>query len=201
MRRACVLALPLLCLAAPAFAVDPQAVDLTAPLPTFARAPQATSADPGAFWKGLSYGVEAIGVSGKGIKGGVGGAANVAWRTAIDDRLSVQFKTSAGYMPGLWKAPAFGGTWAKSGITGSNFVLSEASVGYDMGRVRPWASVGVGFAKPTRYGGFSGGLNSINSMFDGEGKSSRFVAVGAGVDYAVTDKLTIGVAVHGLQAK
>lgn len=194
MRRALVL-LPLCLAAAPAAATD-----LVSPLPTFARAPEAASRDAGAFWKGLSAGVEAIGVSGKGMRGGVGGAANVAWRTALDERLSVQFKTSAGYLPGVWKGPALATGWSK-GFSGSNFALAEASVAYDMGRVRPWASVGLGAARATRFGGFSGGLNAVNALFDGEGKTARFVAVGAGVDYAVTDKLTIGVAVHGLQAR
>lgn len=192
MRRLLFLALALCSLAPPAGATD-----LLSPLPTFARAPETAARESNAVWKGFSYGVEAIGVSGKGIKGGVGGAANVAWRTPVDERASFRLKTSAGYMPGVWKASP----WGRAGATGSNFVLTEASVAYDMGRVRPWASVGLGFAKATRFGGFSGGLNSINDMLDGPGKTARFVAVGAGVDYAVTDKLTIGVAVHGLQAK
>lgn len=200
MRRALCLALPLLAAAiAPARAADAQPVFIQPMfgLPTFARAPEAPTRDPASIWKGLSYGVEAFGVSGKGIKGGFGGAANVAWRQPIDDRLSFQFKTSAGYMPGVWKASP----WAKSGVTGSNFVFSEASLAYEAGRLRPWASVGAGYAKATRYGGFSGGLNSVNDMFGEPGKGAGFVAVGAGVDYAVTDKLTVGVSVHAVQAK
>jgi opacity protein-like surface antigen len=197
MRRfAALSALPLaLAAAAPALAAD------GAPLPVFARAqdPASPSAsrDPSDFWKGFSYGVEAIGVSGRGIKGGVGGAADVAWRKALDDRLSVQFKTSAGYMPGVWKASP----WAKAGVTGANFVVSEASVAYEIGRLRPWASVGAGYAKATRFGGFNGGLNALNDMASERGKGSGFVTVGAGVDYAVTNTLTLGVAVHGVQAR
>lgn len=197
-RSAALLALPVVLAAAPAVAADA--------LPVFARAqaPASPSAsrDPSEFWKGFSYGVEAIGVSGKGIRGGVGGAANVAWRKAIDERLSVQIRTSAGYMPGAWKGAAFSGSpWGRSGITGSNFVMSEASVAYEIGRVRPWASLGAGYAKATRFGGFNGGLNAVNDLFSEHGKGSGFVAVGAGVDYAVTNNLTVGVAVHGVQAK
>jgi|APMI01.1.fsa_nt_gi opacity protein-like surface antigen len=196
MRRASLLALSCLVLpAVPALAAD---VDFAgAGLPTFARAPEAAQPKSNDFWKGLSYGVEAFGVSGKGIKGGFGGAANVAWTKPIDDRLSFQLKTSAGYMPGVWKASP----WGRAGATGSNFVFAEASVGYEIGRVRPWASVGAGYAKATRYGGFAGGLNSVNDMFGEPGKGSGLVAVGAGVDYAITNNLTVGVAVHAVQAK
>lgn len=170
---------------------------IAAPLPTFARVPDAPVRDSNEFWKGLSYGVEAFGVSGKGVKGGVGGAANVAWTRPIDDRFTFRLKTSAGYMPGVWKASP----WGRAGYTGSNFVFAEASVGYEIGRVRPWASVGAGYAKATRYGGFSNGINSVNDMFGEPGKGSGLVAVGAGVDYAVTDKFTVGVAVHAVQAR
>jgi opacity protein-like surface antigen len=192
MRPALPFALLTCALAPPALAAD-----FAAPLPTFARAPKAATRDAASVWKGFSAGVEAFAVSGKGIKGGLGGAANVAWRTALDERTTFQLKASAGYMPGVWKASA----WGRAGFTGSNFVFTEASLAHEIGRVRPWASVGVGYAKATRYGGFSGGLNSINDMFGEPGKGAGFVAVGAGVDYAVTDRLTIGVAVRGVQAR
>lgn len=199
MRPALPFALLTCALAPPALAADFAAPlpTFAAPLPTFARAPEAATRDAASVWKGFSAGVEAFAVSGKGIKGGLGGAANVAWRTALDERTTFQLKTSAGYMPGVWKASA----WGRAGFTGSNFVFTEASLAHEIGRVRPWASVGVGYAKATRFGGFSGGLNSINDMFGEPGKGAGFVAVGAGVDYAVTDKLTIGVAVRGVQAR
>lgn len=186
---------------APASAAEPLA-PAGQTLPTFARSPAPPSAESSAVWSGFSYGVEAFGVSGKGARGGVGGAANVAWRKAIDESLSVQLKTSAGYMPGVWKGAALArAPWGRNAITGANFVVSEASVAYEIGRLRPWASVGAGYAKATRFGGFSGGLNALNDMASERGKGTGFVTVGAGVDYAVTNNLTLGVAVHGVQAR
>jgi opacity protein-like surface antigen len=172
------------------------AAESGAALPLFARAPDAVSRSPQDVWKGFSYGVEAIAVGGKGIKGGFGGAANVAWTRPLDNGVSVGLKAGAGYRPGIWRASP----WAAMGATGANFAFAEANVAYEFGRVRPWASVGAGVLKPTRHGGFSGGLNALNGLFE-PGHRSGYVEVGAGVDYAVTNNLTIGVAVRGFQAQ
>lgn len=190
MRRA----LPLAVLSiASAFSIAPA---LAGDLPTFAQTGAPTpAADPASFWKGLSYGVEGYAVGGKGVRGGVGGGANVAWTKSFDNNLFVQLKTTAGYMPGVVKASP----WGRSGFSGAHFAQAEATVGYEMGRVRPWVSVGGGALKASRDGGFANGLASANSLFSEPGKTRGFMTYGAGVDYAVTNKLTIGVAVHGVR--
>lgn len=204
MRRA-FFSLALLCAApfaaAPAAAGDGAAGEPASDLPLFARAPDAVSRRPESIWKGFSYGVEAIAVGGKGIKGGFGGAAHVAWTKPLDNGVSVGLKAGAGYLPGVWRvSPWRASPWAAAGATGANFAFAEANVAYEFGRLRPWASLGAGVLKPTRYGGFSGGLNAINDLFE-PGKRSGYVEVGAGVDYAVTNNLTVGVAVRGFQAQ
>jgi opacity protein-like surface antigen len=176
-------------LGSPAWAVD---------LPVFAqKSVDAQSARSSDFWKGFSYGVEGYVVGGKGIRGGLGGAANVAWTKALDNNLVVSLKTSAGYMPGVAKASP----WGRQGFQGANFAQVEAVVGYEIGRIKPWASIGGGGLGLTKTGGFSGGLNAVNDMFGEKSKKLGFVSYGAGVDYAVNNNLTIGVAMHGIQTQ
>lgn len=183
--------------AAPARAADRDLVWAGEPLPTFARAPQAPVRDPADFWKGFSYGVEAMAVGGRGYRGGFGGAANVALERSLDEHLTFAMKATSGYQPGMWKASP----WGRAGATGTNFALGETSARYDVGRVSGWVSVGLGFAKPTRNGGFSGGLNAANGLFSDPGKGTSLATFGAGVDYQVTNDLRIGVGVRGLRAQ
>ena len=184
MTRFALLALSLI--AAPAGAAE---------LPTFARAPgeEAAAASP---WKGLSIGVEAIAVSGRGVKGGFGGATNVAWRRTFDNNWSLGLQASAGHLPALAFAPFRAPGWGGVRPVGWNFVSTSARVGYEFGNVRPWASLGATFLKPTSFGG-ARGFDAVNGFFAEPGRTQGLVTYGAGVDFAVSNKLTIGVGVYG----
>lgn len=178
--------LAFLVLAAPAGAAE---------LPTFARrAPAEPAAE--SPWKGLSIGVEAIAVGGRGVKGGVGGATTIAWSRTFDNNWSLGLKASAGHLPALAFAPWRMPGWSGVKPAGWNFVSTSATVGYELGNVRPWASVGATFLKPTQFGG-ARGFDAVNGFFGEPGRTQGVVTYGAGVDFAVSNKLTIGVGVVG----
>ena len=80
--------------------------------------------------------------------------------------------------------------------------MAEVKVGYDMGRLMPYVSLGAGLAKPTSAlnGGadrFRGGQRHVCRV----GAFTTMTTVGAGVDYAVTDHLTVGVQVNSVQQR
>jgi opacity protein-like surface antigen len=164
----------------------------TGGLPTFAQTPP--PAAPDSPWKGLSVGAEAFWIGGRGAKGGFGGATNVAWSRTFDNNVILGLKLRAGYAPALAFAPLWGGRRAG----GWNFVETSATVGYDFGRVRPWASVGAAFLKPTGQRGFGGGIDTLNAFFEPGGGTRGLVTYGAGADIAITNNVTLGVAVHGV---
>jgi outer membrane immunogenic protein len=195
-RAARISALLLLALAAPASAAD---------LPFFAGGSGWTYDSPPALapreapapsnpWLGLVVGAEAFGAaaSGRGARGGFGGDAYVGYYKEFDNNIVVGAQGAAGYLPGLYKY----------GPRGYDFGLADLKVGYDMGRLLPYVTMGVGLAKPTSMpNGSPTGFDSLNDMFVGSGPTSQIVTVGAGVDYAVTDHLTIGIGANVVQQR
>jgi hypothetical protein len=66
-----------------------------------------------------------------------------------------------------------------------------------MGRFTPFVTTGIGLAKTTNFGaGLPSAPNAINGLFNGPGAVQAVGSVGAGFDYAVTDKLHVGVAAY-----
>ena len=101
-------------------------------------------------------------------------------------------QASAGYMPGLYQY----------GPRGYDFGLAQVKIGYDMGRIMPYVTFGAGLAKPTSsLNGAPIGFEAINDMFVGGQSTATITTVGAGVDYAVTDHLTVGVQVNAVQQR
>ncbi len=65
-----------------------------------------------------------------------------------------------------------------------------------MGRLTPFATGGIALAKGTNFGGGLPDANAtINGLF-GPGGYRAIGVVGAGVDYAVTNNLHVGVAAY-----
>ena len=166
----------------------PDTGDITQPaLPTFALSAPPEQPSP---WTGLYVGSEVFGVSGgKGIRGGFGGSGFAGYDREFDNGVVVGVQGNAGYAPGLLK---------HSAITGFNFASTDVRVGYDMGRLMPFVTAGVGFAKPNvrSLGGYTGAANSANDLFNSRGDLRSFATVGAGFAYKVTDKLTVELAVQ-----
>lgn len=164
-------------------------------LPFFAAAPDGARRDGPSIWSGLSVSSELIVAGAKGYKTGVGAATRVQWAKKFDNNVIFAIRASAGNMPALWATPL-----GANRISGYNFVSSEAVLGYDFGRVTPWVAVGGVWARPTANNALSGlGLNAANGFFEEKGRTQGFVTYGAGVDFAVTNRFSVGVSVNGMQ--
>jgi len=172
-----------------------RAEDASVPaLPTFARDPQL---DPQATnsWSGLVVGSEIFALSQKGAKGQAGGGGFVGYNHELDNNLVIGVQASAGYAPSLF---------APGPANGYDFAMTSVNVGYDLGRFMPYVTAGVGLAKANS--GLTSGVppnagDSLNTLFTGPSGPKTFATVGAGIDYAVTDQLTEGVAVSTVQSR
>lgn len=160
-------------------------------LPTFAQSPQLNPENPSP-WSGLVVGSEVFVLSQRGAKGHVGGDGFVGYNHELDNNIVIGVQASVGYAPGLFPCgPA----------NGFDFAMTSVKIGYDMGRFLPYVTAGVGLAKAN--GGPGGAPNpgdSFNDLFNGSSSPRALATAGAGVDYAVTDKLTVGVAVSAIRS-
>jgi outer membrane immunogenic protein len=122
----------------------------------------------------------------KGVRGAVGGDGFVGYSREFSNNLVVGVKAVAGYEPFFIQNNRF---------KGADFVGASAFVGYDMGRLMPYLTTSVDFARATPFErGFSGGTDAINNFLSG-GDTRTYGSIGAGFDYAVTNNLTVGMGV------
>lgn len=168
-----------------------RAADLSAPsLPTLAAAP------PGASpWAGLYAGTQVFAIGGSHIKGVVGGGGYIGYDHEFDNRVVVGIVASSGVARG---PVGYGG------FNGFDYAGTAVKIGYDMGRVMPYAFAGVDLAKPTfrGNGGFRGAADGFNGLLSGSSRGlGSFTTVGAGVDYKLTDGITVGVEVGRVQGR
>lgn len=155
----------------------------TLTLPTLALDP---SPQP-STWTGLYVGSEIEAVSRKGSKGLVGGGVYAGYDRQFANHIVLGVQGSTGFAPG-WSS--------RSTFKGFDYAAAEVKVGYDMGRVLPFVTAGVALAKP-HFGPGVGylGTESFNTLINGSNDVQALTRVGAGVDIAVTNNLTVGVAV------
>jgi len=176
-------------LASPALAADAS----LAPLPAFVQNPPAEP-PPANPWSGLYVGSEIFGIGGKGVKGGVGGDGFFGFDRAVGDNFFIGVRGSAGYSPNLWSlGPA----------NGFDFAMTSFRVGYEEGRWKTYVMGDVGLAKLNSVGvpSVPNAGDSINNLFNGGSRVKPLTAVGAGVDYAITENLTVGVSVSAVQSR
>lgn len=152
-------------------------------LPIFAQNPSPEASR----WSGLYVGTEIFGVGGKGLKGGFGGGAYAGYSREFANNWVVGVKGSTGYTPSLLKfSPA----------SGYDFASANLKAGYDMGRFMPFVTAGVGFAKPNlRSFGFTGAAGAANDLFNDTGNLQTVGTIGAGVDYKITNDVSVELAV------
>ncbi|MFI5013534.1 MAG: outer membrane protein [Hyphomicrobiales bacterium] len=192
-----VLALALTCgLGGAARADDPATDPATPKLPTFALDPQPLSPSP---WSGFYAGSELFAVGGKGTKGLVGGGVFAGYNREFDNKVVIGVQASTGLTTGSFR----------SRFVGYDFAATSVKLGYDMGRLMPFLTAGVALAKPNIRGGpgYAGASDSLNDLFNSRSDVRVFGTVGAGFDYAITNNLSVGLAVsagtgpaHGLVA-
>ena len=152
-------------------------------LPTLALDPQV----PPPWQHGLTVGSEVSFSSAKGVKGMAGGAGFIGYDRAFDNNLVLGVQASAGYAPFAIQNGRF---------KGADFVGMNASVGYEMGRLTPYVTTSLDFARTSLFDhGFTSGGDAINSFLSGGGDTKTYGSVGAGFDYAVTNNLRVGMSV------
>jgi outer membrane immunogenic protein len=177
----------------PVFAGGDGGATLAAPPALTPAPPPPWDAPPPANpWSGLTVGTDVFGAagSGKGARGGFGGDAFVGYYKELDNRIVIGAQGSVGYLPSLYR-------W---GPRGYDFGLAQVNIGYDMGRLMPYVTFGAGLARPTSaINGAPVGFAALNDMAIGSQPTSGVTMVGAGVNYAVTDNLTVGVEVNSFQ--
>ena len=164
-----------------------RATDLSQPaLPTFAATVPPSDPSP---WTGLYVGTEVFGVAGgKGVRGGFGGGGYAGYQHEFDNNWVVGLQGGVGYSPSVFN-------WSSRGF---NYASVEARVGYDMGRLMPFVTVGGVMARPTgrTLAGFSGANDSLNGLFNSNGDLRGFATVGAGFAYQLTPNTTVELAVQ-----
>jgi outer membrane immunogenic protein len=155
-------------------------------LPLFAQTLQPKPQER-SVWSGLYVGSEVFAISGKGVKGGFGGAGFIGYDHVFANDVVVGVRVDAGYSPSLAR-------WGAA--RGFDFASTNVSVGYEMGRFKPFVTAGVALVKPDVIGrGFTTPSDAFNDLFDSTAGVKAHGTVGAGLDYAVTDKLSVGVTV------
>jgi opacity protein-like surface antigen len=170
---------------APAFAAD--LPNWPATDPSLAQAALNPAAGPAPDpWAGLYAGTGVSAWGGKGIKGGFGGEGYIGYDRAFDNGVIVGVRASSGYEPFLWSTPR-----GFTQFTGTAFAGGEATVGYRMGQITPYAIVGVDLARPTGFGTTSP-LDAVNTVFSGPGAVQAVGTVGMGVTYQVTPNFSMG---------
>jgi opacity protein-like surface antigen len=165
-----------------------QAGDQTNPppsLPSLALDPQAAPSP--SIWKGLYVGADVFFSAGSHSKGVVGGGAFVGYDKHFDNNLVLGIQASTGFVPFSIQHSPF---------KGYDYGEVSAKVGYEMGRVTPYLATGIVLARPngTPGAGYLSPADSANNVFNGASDLAASGVVGAGVDYALTNNTTIGVA-------
>jgi opacity protein-like surface antigen len=171
------LAFAALALAPPASAAD---LPTQQSLPSLAADPETQAPN----WKGFYVGTELAVASFKGAKGAAGGDVFAGYDHTFDNNLVLGVRFSTGYDP--WVFPS-------GPYRGFDFAETSVKLGYEMGRLTPYVVTGAALAWPTNFGG---GLAdpgaTVNGLFAGPGALQAVGTVGAGVDYAVTNNLHVG---------
>jgi len=136
------------------------------------------------LWDGLYVGTGVTFAAIKGQKGGFGGDVYVGYDHEFDNNLVLGLKFDTGFTP-------FATTTAR--LRGFDYAMGSVKVGYDLGRLTPYVYGGGGLARATAFSSELPDANAtINGLF-GQGPGFGVTAFGAGVDYHVTNNVTVGV--------
>lgn len=165
--------------------------DLSKPaLPTFALVAPPPDPSP---WTGLSIGTEVFALSGgKGVRGGVGGGGYVGYDREFPNNWVIGVQGSAGYAPSLFSSSPF---------RGYNYAEASTRIGYDMGRLMPFVTIGGGVARPNgRVSGYTDPANSMSDLFNSDGDLRGYGTAGAGFAYKLTPNTTVELAVQAYRS-
>jgi outer membrane immunogenic protein len=162
------------------------------PSPGFIPDPQALAIPPAASpspspWTGLHIGSEIFAFSGRHVKGGVGGGLDIGYDRELPNNFVIGIDAKTGYAPFPFRDGPY---------RGFDYAATSVKLGYDMGRFMPFVTVGAVLAAPQKAagGGYVGATEAASDLFNST-RLQGAATVGAGFDYAVTDRLHMGLAV------
>ena len=165
--------LALLLAAAPAYADDALTI------PSFQIDPHPAPSQ----WSGLYVGSGVTFAAIKGQKGAFGGDVFAGYDKRFDNNLVLGVKVDTGFAP-----------FAFGRYRGFDYATASVKLGYDFGRMTPYVYAGGGLARATAFSSeLPNASATLNGLF-GQGPARGVSTFGAGVDYHVTNNVTIGVA-------
>jgi len=137
------------------------------------------------IWSGLYVGTGVTFAAAKGQKGQFGGDVFAGYDKTFENNLVLGVKFDTGYEPFLTSSGRF---------RGFDYAMTNVKLGYDFGRVVPYVYAGGGLAHATAFNsGLPDANATINGLLYGPGGARAVSTFGAGVDYHVTNNVTIGV--------
>jgi opacity protein-like surface antigen len=137
------------------------------------------------IWNGLYVGTGVTVAAAKGQKGQFGGDVFAGYDKTFENNLVLGVRFDTGYEPLLTSSGRF---------RGFDYAMTNVKLGYDFGRVAPYLYAGGGLAHATAFNSALPDANTtINGLFYGPGATHAVTALGAGVDYHITNNVTIGV--------
>jgi opacity protein-like surface antigen len=137
------------------------------------------------IWNGLYVGTGVTFAAAKGQKGQFGGDVFVGYDKTLENHLVLGVNFDTGYAP--FQTPS-------GRFHGFDYAMTNVKLGYDFGRVTPYIYAGGGLAHATAFNsGFPNADATINGLFSGPGGARAVTTLGAGVDYHVTNNVTVGV--------
>lgn len=136
------------------------------------------------MWNGLYVGSGVSFAAIKGRKGAFGGDVFAGYDHRFDDHLVLGTRFDTGFQP----FPTVSGRWR-----GFDYALGSVKLGYDFGRLTPYIYAGGGLARATAFSSeWPDAAATMNGLF-GQGPGRGVMTFGGGVDYRVTNNVTVGV--------
>jgi opacity protein-like surface antigen len=173
---AALLLLPTSALADPSLTIPPPLVD-PAPSPS--------------MWNGFYVGTGVTAAAIKGQKAAFGGEVFAGYDHEFQNNVVLGLRADTGYTP----FATFSGRFQ-----GFDYAMGEARIGYDFGRVTPYIYAGGGIARATAFPSELPDANAtLNGVF-GQGPGFGVTTLGAGFDYRLNDKITVGVSAGVIRA-
>jgi opacity protein-like surface antigen len=162
-----------------AFLAIPAFADETLTIPSIALDPHPASA-----WEGVYAGTGVTFAVAKGQKGRAGGDVFAGYEKHFDNRFVLGARFDTGF------APVLGG---RGKFAGYDFALASVKLGYAFGRATPYLYAGAGLARATAFAAeLPDAAATMNGAF-GSGRPSAVTTFGGGVDYRITNNVSIGV--------
>ena len=132
-------------------------------------------------------------------------AGSAAIPSGYDFRVGKNLFVGVQQSSGLSAGSILGSGLSSGFASGGDFSSTQIKLGYDLGRLTPYVTAGFGEARSSAFGPSSfagapalGGPLSTNA--NPFAATSSVTKIGAGFDYALSDKVTIGVGVSAIQA-